>query len=107
GCMLEREVLNLRGPSFLAFYVFFTGAMFLLAKWARFSFLKPLPSEQGEETPQDLTPYEIAYLAGGGHRVIEAALASLVRKGAVQISDSDRRLIPLPAESKMPLEPFE
>ncbi|MFM8924485.1 MAG: TIGR04222 domain-containing membrane protein, partial [Microcystis panniformis] len=53
-----------------------------LAAWLRFSLC--LVSTNTKQQP-DLNTYEIAFLAGGNHRLIMAAITSLIKQGYVEV----------------------
>lgn len=57
-----------------------------IACWARVASLRP-PGRAGDarRTRRDLDDDELAYLAGGSRRVVEVAVARLVRTGALEI----------------------
>ena len=81
--------LNWSGPEFLQLYVLLlalsTAAAFLLRWTSR------RPSDEPTKEALDLTPYEVAYLAGGQRQAVDAALASLVH-GTVVCLEDDRKL---------------
>ncbi|QIF01313.1 TIGR04222 domain-containing membrane protein [Roseimicrobium sp. ORNL1] len=86
SCTESMNVFDWRGKAFLGFYWTAFIAAFvtslLLVKMAR-----------GRARPSDemLTdPYEIAYLGGGGVRVVDAALASLHGRGLVKVSNEKK-----------------
>ncbi len=84
GC--ERDglnVLDLPGPAFLKFFIPAAFAGFLVAAFVR----RRLAGPHGEPraTDLDLDAYEVAYLAGGAQRVLQAALVQLHARGAISI----------------------
>jgi uncharacterized protein (TIGR04222 family) len=74
--------MNFTGPEFLTFYIFLGVMGIALAAWLRFSLC--LVSGNINQQP-DLNTYEIAFLAGGNHRLIMAAITSLVKQGYVEV----------------------
>jgi len=97
--------LEMAGPAFLGFYLLLTAAGFaigyLIRYWARR--LDPVPMAQ---TPV-LDPYETAFLAGGERRAINAAIATLVRSGNLDLANSSPATFtkgPAPTADRHPLE---
>src|SRR5215203_2927012 len=83
------DPLELHGPDFLLLYfvlLLFATAIALLLRYALRT-----PADALGRIPT-LDPYEIAYLSGGSSRAIEAAAASLVRRGVVSADGATRRL---------------
>ncbi len=74
--------MNFTGPEFLTFYISLGVMGIALAAWLRFSLC--LVSTNTKQQP-DLNTYEIAFLAGGNHRLIMAAITSLVKQGYVEV----------------------
>ncbi len=78
GCR-EANVFDFTGPEFLRFYIAgFVMALLmslLLVKWERSRW----KDGAGAEAPND--PYEIAFLGGGGRRLVDAALTALFTRG--------------------------
>ncbi len=85
GCQIISQIpnpMNFTGPEFLTFYIFLVVMGIALAAWLRFSLC--LVSANINQQP-DLNTYEIAFLAGGNHRLIMAAITSLVKQGYVEV----------------------
>lgn len=85
SCQIISQIpnpINFTGPEFLTFYIFLGVMGIALAAWLRFSLC--LVSTNTKQQP-DLNTYEIAFLAGGNHRLIMAAITSLVKQGYVEV----------------------
>ncbi|MCA2707835.1 MAG: TIGR04222 domain-containing membrane protein [Microcystis sp. M015S2] len=85
SCQIISQIpnpINFTGSEFLTFYIFLVVMGIALAAWLRFSLC--LVSANINQQP-DLNTYEIAFLAGGNHRLIMAAIASLVKQGYVEV----------------------
>lgn len=85
SCQIISQIpnpMNFTGPEFLTFYISLVVMGIALAAWLRFSLC--LVSANINQQP-DLNTYEIAFLAGGNHRLIMAAIASLVKQGYVEV----------------------
>ena len=85
SCQIISQIpnpINFTGPEFLTFYIFLVVMGIALAAWLRFSLC--LVSGNINQQP-DLNTYEIAFLAGGNHRLIMAAITSLVKQGYVEV----------------------
>ena len=85
GCQIISQIpnpMNFTGPEFLTFYISLVVMGIALAAWLRFSLC--LVSANTKQQP-DLNTYEIAFLAGGNHRLIMAAITSLVKQGYVEV----------------------
>ncbi|TRU26332.1 MAG: TIGR04222 domain-containing membrane protein [Microcystis aeruginosa Ma_MB_S_20031200_S102] len=85
GCQIISQIpnpMNFTGPEFLTFYISLGVMGIALAAWLRFSLC--LVSANTKQQP-DLNTYEIAFLAGGNHRLIMAAITSLVKQGYVEV----------------------
>lgn len=85
SCQIISQIpnpMNFTGPKFLTFYIFLGVMGIALAAWLRFSLC--LVSTNTKQQP-DLNSYEIAFLAGGNHRLIMAAITSLVKQGYVEV----------------------
>jgi uncharacterized protein (TIGR04222 family) len=76
---------DLPGPTFLALYVVVLGAALAAAGWLRSSLRGPDDGVAVLETAR-LDPYEVAYLAGGPAQAGDAAVASLYRRGVLDVS---------------------
>lgn len=89
GCV-DLNVFDYRGPDFLLFYV--TGfiaafaASVVLVQMAR----GRADSHEEGDLPDD--PYEIAFLGGGGRRVVDAALAALYSRKVVKTGATASRM---------------
>jgi len=96
---------DLHGPQFLQFYVpLLLGgflAAFVLRQWLRG------PDDEGSPSDRDLDPYAMAFLAGGGARVAETAIAHLVERGALVYEPTGRRLLGSPDRALRRQHPFE
>jgi uncharacterized protein (TIGR04222 family) len=82
--------LDLRGPDFLGFYFL----LFLAAVAAAFflrRFLR-LPGDEPSREALDLSPYEVAYLAGGEELTVNAAMGRLVHENVLAVDAINRRL---------------
>jgi uncharacterized protein (TIGR04222 family) len=85
SCQIISQIpnpMNFTGPEFLTFYISLVVMGIALAAWLRFSLC--LVSANTKQQP-DLNTYEIAFLAGGNHRMIMAAITSLVKQGYVEV----------------------
>lgn len=82
GCS-EVSVFDWRGPDFLIFYAIGFGVAFLAS--LVFVSLARRKTQRGttRETPTD--PYEVAFLGGGGRRMVDAALAALFTRKLVTL----------------------
>ena len=85
SCQIISQIpnpINFTGSEFLTFYIFLGVMGIALAAWLRFYLC--LVSANTKQQP-DLNTYEIAFLAGGNHRLIMAAITSLVKQGYVEV----------------------
>ncbi len=85
SCQIISQIpnpMNFTGPEFLTFYISLVVMGIALAAWLRFSLC--LVSTNTKQQP-DLNTYEIAFLAGGNHRLIMAAITSLIKQGYVEV----------------------
>lgn len=73
------EPLDWDGPSFLKLYLLLFFAAIFGGRWLRRG-----GSETRAATSASLSPYEVAYLAGGPRRVIDAAIAELMARGTAR-----------------------
>lgn len=82
GCR-DLNVFDYRGEAFLKFYI--TG--FVLALMLSWMITRSARSERQERlSDEKLTdPYEIAFLGGGGRRMVDAALAALFTRGLLKV----------------------
>lgn len=98
GCQPVMEVLDLRGGEFLKWYaVCFALAFVASLVWPR------VARAQGSRRMMPLTDrYDIAFLGGGGDRVVDAALAALYSLKLVNV-DGSQSPAKLWAEADMPI----
>ncbi|MDB9392986.1 TIGR04222 domain-containing membrane protein [Microcystis aeruginosa] len=85
SCQIISQIpnpINFTGSEFLTFYIFLGVMGIALAAWLRFYLC--LVSANTKQQP-DLNTYEIAFLAGGNHGLIMAAITSLVKQGYVEV----------------------
>jgi uncharacterized protein (TIGR04222 family) len=82
---------DLPGPAFLPLYAAVFAAGLALAIFLRLRLRGPEPDPPHE--PPALDPYEMAYLAGGPQRAVDAALARLVQDGAFRVESRRRQLV--------------
>lgn len=95
------NILNLKGPAFLAFYLKFAAACLLAAVILRF--LLRAPGGSPPLIADD--PYLYAWLAGGDRRTAHAALAHLADLGLVQTGGERIQATPRPEPAGLhPLE---
>lgn len=88
GIAGSRALFSLPGPQFLSAYLALTALAMVLAQGVRRWLLR----EQGGAAtdPAELSNYELAYLVGGGARVAQTALLSLLLQEVVQPVASGR-----------------
>src|SRR5947209_382710 len=79
---------DLPGPEFLGLYLGLLIAAVACAEVLRWWLRKPGADVNQEDPP--LTPYEVAYLAGGRKGAAHAAVAGLVRKEALSVNAAGR-----------------
>jgi uncharacterized protein (TIGR04222 family) len=84
--ILMTNVLDLRGPQFLGLYAF----LFLLASALAAILRRAMRGPCGPPPPEahKLDPYEIAALTGGERLAVNTAIASLYRRGALDVSSA-------------------
>ena len=75
--------LDMTGPAFLGFYIGAAMLATLAAIGLRWYLRLPAPGPAQLEP--SLSPYEVAYLAGGEERAVMAALARLVADGVMEV----------------------
>lgn len=82
GCR-DLNVFDYRGEAFLKFYV--TG--FVLALMLSWMITRSARAERQERLSDEMLtdPYEIAFLGGGGRRMVDAALAALFTRGLLKL----------------------
>src|SRR5262245_8754633 len=97
---------DLPGPQFLGLYVVLFMAVVGVAAGLRWYWRRPIDEPPPEAL--DLSPYEVAYLAGGPQLAVNAAIARLVQQGALAARASERKLTrkegPAPSGSAAALE---
>ena len=76
--------LNLSGPQFLKLYITLLAMAIVAALVLRELIRRGSSAARWTSTPPRLDPFEMALLAGGQRRALQAAVVSLVQKGAVQ-----------------------
>jgi uncharacterized protein (TIGR04222 family) len=98
------NVLDLRGPEFLEFYIFLLGCATLGATILRWVLRSP--GGEVSHLKSELDPFETAYLAGGPKMAVDAALTSLVHSSALSLSAGGSRfkVNAPPAGRRSPLE---
>jgi uncharacterized protein (TIGR04222 family) len=74
--------LDFKGPEFLSFYLLVASVVIVLAYILRWYLRKPALGSP--DVSSSLDAYEIAYLAGGNNRAVDAAIANLVQRGHLQ-----------------------
>ncbi len=84
------NLLDLKGPEFLSFFVGLMAVTGILAFLLR-NFLR-LPSDSPTPGSLHLSIYEKAYLANGKQRVVETAIASLVQQKYVRVLPEEQKL---------------
>ena len=97
------EMLNLRGPTFLALY----GVLFVIAFIAGRAIRANLKSAIHNLAPSKTwSPYDLAYLSGGSNRAVATALVRLTHQGHLQAapSGSGIKATTEPKQSAHPLE---
>ena len=96
---------DLRGTEFLKLYIvlFFVAlaAAILLRRWAR----RDMPPST--TAPPELDAYEVAYLAGGMRRAVNAAIASLINQGHLEVISSSPPRFSQPGAAPEEMHPFE
>lgn len=94
GCRTV-NVFDYRGEEFIQFYII----GFVLAFLASWLFIRSARAGRQERlSDQDLTdPYEIAFLGGGGRRMVDAALAALYARQLITLGAPKNGRIPIGA----------
>lgn len=82
GCR-DLNVFDYRGEDFLVFYVAAFFAAIVASKLIVGIFRRTGPGRLGDEDLKN--PYEIAFLGGGGRRLVDAALTSLYTRGLLKL----------------------
>ena len=93
--LLGSNPLNWTGREFLTLYVIVLLVTIVLAMIARWA-LRPSPVVLEAEELPPLRYDELAYLMGGSGRVIDAAVASMVQAGTLEIDQQRKTLLGLP-----------
>src|SRR5262249_9056786 len=89
--LLHNVVADLYGPYFLAFYAMaIVGVIVACFKSVRS--VDQTRDLDPPEIPSKLNPYEVAYLRGGENEVTRVAIASLIRRGVLRITEGKRWL---------------
>src|SRR5436305_9586003 len=97
--------LNLSGPHFLRLYITLFTAAGIAALIVRELIRRAAASTRWSATPPALDPFQMAYLAGGETRALQAAIVALVQKGSVKFrSPGDVRSTGEPPQDSSPLE---
>ncbi|HEY1107488.1 MAG TPA: TIGR04222 domain-containing membrane protein [Opitutaceae bacterium] len=95
----EEWPFNLRGPEFLAVYLGIVAVLVVIAFFLRRKLAGPV-----EVTDTDsLSPYAVAYLAGGPNRVFVAGLAAVAQRGLVVVSENSVKRTEVPQPDNLPL----
>jgi uncharacterized protein (TIGR04222 family) len=90
----------IQGPAFLELYIPILAAGLIVMALVQRQVRGPFG--RLEVTPADLGPYELAYLTGGGERVLQAAVLRLNQAGVLEISSrgmAQPTEIPLPDDA--------
>ncbi len=82
GCD-DLGVLDYRGEDFLQFYLIGFALAFIASLFITRTARTDRQERLSDETPAD--PYEIAFLGGGGLRMVDAALAALFTRGLLKL----------------------
>jgi uncharacterized protein (TIGR04222 family) len=89
GWLQHNVVADLYGPYFLVFYAMLIAAVIV----ACFKSVRSVDRTGDLDPPQvraKLDPYEIAYLRGGENEVTRVALASLVQRGLLKVTEQTK-----------------
>ena len=92
--------INFTGSEFLKFYILIGIIGIALASWLRFELR--LPCDATAQQFNNLSNYEVAFLAGGNSRMIGTAIISLVQQGYVEVVT--KRLLFLTTRRKLVLK---
>ena len=84
--LLHNVVADMYGPYFLAFYATVIGAV-IIACYKSVRSVDQTGFMGLPEIPAKLDPYEVAYLRGGENEVARVAIASLVQRGLLQVTE--------------------
>lgn len=106
GAMLAQgvNVLDWRGPDFLAFYILFFPVCLALALGVRWMSRIPLAANQ--HGLPELDGYALAYLNGGEMLTVNTAIANLVNQNSIRVDKNKGRLTSVSPQEKLrhPLE---
>jgi uncharacterized protein (TIGR04222 family) len=89
----ENDILDpfdFSGPHFLGFYLELAVILVIGATLLR-RYLRQ-PADEASPEADDLTPYEVAYLAGEKSLAVNAAIAHLVQQGALAVNPAEHKL---------------
>jgi uncharacterized protein (TIGR04222 family) len=89
--LLHNVVADLYGPYFLLFYAIVIVALTVACRRSIRSVDRTRDLEP-PEIPAKLDPYEIAYMRGGENEVTRVAIASLIQRGLLQITEEKKWL---------------
>ena len=89
--MIAFSFFDLTGPEFLWLYVEL--ALIATVVTVLLALVGMSPAGEPSERIHELTPMEVAYLAGGPEKAVDAALASLVHEGRVEAGPTPRTFI--------------
>jgi uncharacterized protein (TIGR04222 family) len=89
--LLHNVVADLYGPYFLAFYAMVIGVV-IVACYRSVRGVDQTGDLELPSVPAKVDPYEIAYLRGGENEVTRIAVASLIQRGLLQITEEKHRL---------------
>ena len=87
--LLHNVVADLYGPYFLLFYAIVIVAL-IVACHRSIRSVDRTQDLDPPEIPAKLDPYEIAYLRGGENEVTRVAIASLIQRGLLQITEEKK-----------------
>jgi uncharacterized protein (TIGR04222 family) len=87
--LLHNVVADLYGPYFLLFYAMTIVAL-VVACYTSIRRIDGTKDLEPPRVPAKLDPYEIAYLRGGDNEVTRVAIASLIQRGLLRITDKKR-----------------
>ena len=87
--LLHNVIADLYGPYFLVFYATVIVAV-ITACYKSVRSVDRTNDLEPPEIPAKLDPYEIAYLRGGENEVTRVAIASLIQRGLLQITEKKK-----------------